>query len=317
MKFMRILLSFFIVALSAVFALATDYPAKSVKVIISFSAGSATDFVGRTVSEKLSETWKKPVVAENHPGTAGALVAKAGADGYTLLMDSSGYVIRPSLKANLPYDPLKAFIDIAPLARQPLALIVGTSSRFNNVSDLLAAAKAEPGKIKFGSPGIGGAAHLATEEFNSKAGIDTKHVPFKGGPETIKATNSGAVQYSFLPVSLAVKGVKNGKLRILGITSAKRNNALPDVPTIAESGFPGFESYVWWGMWAPVGTPPEIVDKLAKDIGSVLADPDVLSNFKKRLFEPMVMSPEEFAGFVRSEMKKVEQIVKEAGMKPE
>jgi tripartite-type tricarboxylate transporter receptor subunit TctC len=296
---------------------AQEYPTKPVKIIIPFTAGSATDFVGRTVAKKLSEMWSQPVEVENLPGSGGtvgaSVVAKAPADGYTLLEYSSAYAVSPSLYKNLPYDSTKDFIDIAPLARQPLALVVGTSSGLKNVAEVIAKAKANPGEIKFGSPGIGSAAHLAAEQFNIEVGIKVVHVPYKGGPETISAIKDGTVTYSFLPLALALKE----GLKALGVTSPERSSSMPDVPTIAETGLAGFESTVWWGIWAPAGIPDSIANKLEKDIAQALAAPEVIEQFKSKKLEPMSMTSVEFKQFVRKEMETVKRIVEQAGIEPQ
>jgi tripartite-type tricarboxylate transporter receptor subunit TctC len=301
---------------------AQDYPTKPVKLIIPFTAGSATDFVGRTVAQKLSDMWGQPVEVENVSGAGGTLgadvVAKSPADGYTLLQYSSAYTVSPSLYKNLPYDPTKDFIDIAPLAKQPLAFVVGSESGFNSVTDVIAKAKTKnPGEMKFGTPGIGSAAHLPAEQFKLETDINAVHMPFKGGPETIAATKDGTVAYSFLPLSLALKGGKDGKLITLAVTTADRSNALPEVPTLAEAGVPGIDASVWWGIWAPAGIPESIAVKLEKDIAQVLGSPDVIEQFKSRKFEPMRMSSAEFKQFVNKEMETVKVIVKKAGIEPQ
>jgi len=315
MKFTNIVL--IIIASVLFFSVSTgaqDYPANPVKIIIPFTAGSATDFVGRTVAKKLSEMWNQPVEVENLPGSGGtvgaSVVAEAPADGYTLLEYSSAYAVSPALYKNLPYTPTKDFIDIAPLASQPLALVVGISSGLTSVADVISKVKANPGEIKFGSPGIGSASHLAAEQFNIEAGIKVVHVPYKGGPETITAIKDGTVTYSFLPLALAFKE----GLKTLAVSSSKRSSALPDVPTIAETGLTGFESTVWWGIWAPAGIPDSIAKKLEKDIAQALAAPEVIEQFKSKKFEPMSMTSAEFAQFVQKEMKTVKHIVEQAGI---
>ena len=221
-------------------ATAQDFPTKPVKVVIPFSAGSATDIIARGVSNKLSEIWGQAVIAENLPGKGGTIaagaVAQAAPDGYTLFVHSSAYAINPSLNINLPYDPLKDFTDIVPLVRQPLALVVDPSSGIKSVSALIAFVKSKPGQLKFGSPGTGSAAHLTAEKFRLATGINIEHVPFKGGPETVAAINANEVTFSFLPVAFAKKSVDKGKLIALGMTSMQRSSAMPEVPTIAEEG---------------------------------------------------------------------------------
>ena len=321
MAFRRLVIIVFGVLCFAASAGAKDYPSKQVTLVIPFTEGSATDFIGRTVGKKLSEMWGQPVMIENHPGAGGTVgagvVAKAQADGYTLLEYSSAYTVSPSLHKNLPYDPAKAFVDIAPLANQPLALVVGASSGLKSVSEVIEKAKAAPGAVKFGTPGVGSAAHLPAERFRIEAGIEVVHLPFKGGPETIAATKGGTVTYSFLPLVLAIKGGKDGKLQTLAVTSAERSGAMPDVPTLAELGFAGFDSTVWWGIWAPAGVPDSVATRLEKDIAQVLSSPEVIEQFKGRELAPMSMTSEEFSKFVRQEIKTVERIVKEAAITPQ
>jgi len=321
MKIIKLLLIFAGLMLITTTVYAQDYPTKPVKLIIPFTAGSATDFVGRTVAQKLSEMWGQPVEVENVAGAGGtvgaAVVAKAPADGYTLLEYSSAYTVSPSLNKNLPYEPTKDFIDIAPLAKQPLAVVVGSSSGFNNVAEVIAKAKAHPGELKFGTPGIGSAAHLPAEQFKIEADINVVHMPFKGGPETISATKDNTVAYSFLPLSLALKGGKDGKLVTLAVTTAERSGALPEVPTLAEAGVTGIDASVWWGIWAPAGISKNVADKLEKDIAQVLSSPDVIEQFKGKKFETMNMSSVEFKEFVLKETETVKRIVKQAGIEPQ
>lgn len=317
MKTTSILFSFITVLCLTLPAVAQDYPSKPVKLIIPFTAGSATDFVGRTVAQKLSEMWGQPVEVENVPGAGGTIganvVAKAPADGYTLLEYSSAYAVSPSFNKNLPYDPAKDFIDIASLAIQPLALIVSTSSNLTSVTDLVTQAMANPGEMKFASPGIGSAAHLATEQFNIEAGIKAVHVPYKGGPETISAVKNGTATYAILPIALALKE----GLKPLGVTSSERVSALPDVPTIAEAGHPGFESNVWWGIWAPAGIPTDIANKLEKDIEQAIASQEVIEKFKSKKLDPLRKNSAEFKQFVNKEMETVKRIVEQAGIEPQ
>lgn len=321
MKIIKLLLILTGLMLITTTVYAQDYPTKPVKLIIPFTAGSATDFVGRTVAQKLSEMWGQPVEVENVAGAGGtvgaAVVAKAPADGYTLLEYSSAYTVSPSLNKNLPYEPTRDFIDIAPLAKQPLAVVVGSSSGFNNVAEVIAKAKAHPGELKFGTPGIGSAAHLPAEQFKIEADINVVHMPFKGGPETISATKDNTVAYSFLPLSLALKGGKDGKLVTLAVTTAERSGALPEVPTLAEAGVTGIDASVWWGIWAPAGISKNVADKLEKDIAQVLSSPDVIEQFKGKKFETMNMSSVEFKEFVLKETETVKRIVKQAGIEPQ
>jgi tripartite-type tricarboxylate transporter receptor subunit TctC len=319
MKIIRILVAFATIMYCAIVAGAQDYPTKPVKVIIPFSARSATDVIGRGVSKKLSEIWGQPVVAENLPGKGGTIaasvIAKAPPDGYTLFVHGA-FAINPSFHSNLPYDPLKDFTDIAPLVRQPLALVVSPSGSIKSVSDLIAVAKSKPGQLKFGSPGTGSAAHLTAEKFRLVAGIDMGHVPYKGGIEVTAATNAGDVIFSFLPMAFAKKTAEKGKLLVLGVTSMQRASAMPEVPTIAEAGLAGFEYNHWWGLWGPAGIPTSVVAKIEKDVARSLATPELRKLFLKLGVEPMSMTSTEFAKFVRSEMESVAHTVKETGIQP-
>jgi tripartite-type tricarboxylate transporter receptor subunit TctC len=207
------------------------------------------------------------------------------------------------------------YLYIAPLVRQPLVLLVGPSVGIKSVSDLIRVAKSKPGQFKFGSPGTGSAAHLTAEKFRLMADISMRHVPYKGGPETVAATNSGDVIYSCLPMALAKKTVKKGKLLALAVTSAERSRAMPEVPTIAETGLAGFEFTMWWGLWAPAAIPTNIVDKIEEDVARSLATPELKKLFSKLGAEPMSMTSSDFTKFVRREMESVARIIKETGIK--
>jgi tripartite-type tricarboxylate transporter receptor subunit TctC len=302
-------------------AFAQDYPAKPVQVIVPFTAGSATDVIARAVSQKLSELWGQPVVVENHPGAGGTVgagvVATSAPDGHTLLMHSSAHTISAALYAKLPYDILQDFVAIAPIARQAFVLVVSPSAGLKSVSELIAAAKAKPGAITFGSSGIGSATHFAAERFKLAAGVEVAHVPNQGGPEANADTMAGRVTYWFPPITTALKEIREGKLLALGVTSAQRSSVVPEVPTMAEVGVSGFEAAGWSGIWAPAGIPSGVVEKLAKDVARALAAPDLLERFAKLGNEPMSMTSEEFARFVRSEMESAARIVKAAGITPQ
>lgn len=298
-------------------ALAQDYPDKEVTVVIPFTPKSGTDLLGRTISQKLSEIWGQEVVVENHAGAGGMkgadFVAKLPKDGHALLV-SAAFVVSPAIYKELPYNPRKDFVAIAPLASQALVLVVGASADEKSVADVIKAAKARPGQVKFASPGIGSGAHMCAEKFKIAAGIDVVHDPYKGGPETIAALAKGKATYAILPIAAAIKGIKKGKLRALGVSSAKRADLMPDVPTIAEAGVPGFDAILWWGVWTNAGISKKDADKLAKDVASAISSPDVVEKLTKRGFKTMNMSRKEFKKFVRKEMKVVVRTVKEAGI---
>jgi tripartite-type tricarboxylate transporter receptor subunit TctC len=310
-----------IAAAGAMQAFAQGYPNKPVHVIISFTPGSSTDIVGRIVMQKVSEYWGQPVVPENRSGAGGSIgtvaVAKAPADGYTLLIDSNAHTVTPSIYAKLPYDTLKDFIDVVPLASQPNVLIVNAGSQYKSVMDIVNAAKAKPGVINWGHAGIGSGTHLNTEKFVAAAKINVTQVPFKGTPEVIQAMLSGSVDCYWAPISAAIPHIKGGRVRPLAVSTPKRNGQLPDVPTTGEAGVPGADAPLWFGIWAPAGTPANIVAKISADTRKALADPGVRERLSNLGNDPMDMSPEEFAKFVRSEIDEYARVIKGAGIKPQ
>jgi len=302
-------------------AFAQGYPNKPVHVIISFTPGSSTDIVGRIVSQKLSEIWGQPVVAENRAGAGGSIgsnvVAKAAPDGYTLLVDSNAHAVTPSIYAKLPYDTLKDFVDIAPLSVQPNVLVVNAGSPYKTLMDLVKAAKAKPGAINWGHAGVGSGTHLNTEKFVAAAKIDVTQIPFKGTPEVIQAMLSGSVDCYWAPISAAIPHLKGGRVRALAVSTAKRNSQLPEVPTTGEAGVAGADAPLWFGIWAPAGTPANIVAKISADTRKALADPGVRERLGNLGNDTMDMSPEEFARFVRSEIDEYARVIKAAGIKPQ
>jgi tripartite-type tricarboxylate transporter receptor subunit TctC len=312
--------------MAASVALATQafgqgYPNKPVHVIISFTPGSATDIVGRVVTAKLSEYWGQPVVAENRAGAGGsvgtAVVAKAPPDGYTLLINSSAHVVNPGIYAQLPYDTLKDFVDIAPLAGQPNVLVVAADSKINSVADLIAEAKARPGQMNFGHAGIGSGTHLNTEKLISATGIKVLQIPYKGTPEVMQDILGGRTTTYLAPISAAISLIKGGKLRALAVSTAKRNGQLPNVPTIAESGLPGFDFVLWFGLWGPAGVPADIVAKINSDVRRAVADPGVREKLVSLGNDTMSMTQSEFAKFVRRDLADTTDILKAAGVTPQ
>jgi tripartite-type tricarboxylate transporter receptor subunit TctC len=300
-----------------------DYPTKRVRVIEPFGAGGGPDLMARAVSPRLSELWGQPVTVENHPGAgstaAPALVAKSPADGYTLLVNTSAQAYSAALLKNLPYDPLKDFIPVAPLTSQPYVLVAGKLAGITTVGELVAAAKAKPAKLKFGSSGLGTGTHLGVEKFNLEVGIKALHVPARQGDaiaDTIANTVAGRTDYLLAPIELALPQIRDGKLLALGVSTARRSVLLPEVPTIAEAGVPGFDFPIWYGIWVPADTPAGVVDKLAMDIGRVLAGPDLRDWVAKHGGEPMSMTQPEFARFVLEESENAQRIIKAAGVKP-
>src|SRR2546430_15778765 len=266
-------------AVAASQAWAQAYPNSPVHVIISFSPGSSTDIVGRVVAQKLAETGGQPVLAETRAGAGGsigtAFVAKAAADGYTLLIDSNAHTVTPSIYAKLPYDVEKDFVDIVPLAVQPNVLIVNADSPYKTLMDLVNAAKARPGAINWGHAGVGSGTHLNTEKFVDAAKINVTQVPFKGTPEVIQAMLSQSVDAYWAPISAAIPHIKGGRVRPLAVSTAKRNGQLPDVPTTGEAGVKGADAPLWFAVWGPVGIPAAIVNKISADTRKAPKDPAV------------------------------------------
>jgi len=320
---MRVLLLLLLSITSAV-TFAQDYPTKPVRLIEPFGAGGGPDLLGRALAQKLAELWGLPVTVENHPGegstAAPALVAKSPADGYTLLISTSAQAYSAALLKNLPYDPLKDFIPVTPLTSQPYVLVAGELAGITTIGELVAAAKAKPGVLKFGSSGLGTGTHLGVEKFNLEVGIKAVHLPARKGDaiaDTIANTVAGRTDYLLAPIELALPQIHDGKLIALAVSTARRSALLPEVPTIAEVGVAGFDFPIWYGIWVPAGTPAGVVDKLAKDIGRVLAGPDLRDWVAKHGGEPMGMTQPEFAHFVLSESESAERIIKAAGIKPQ
>jgi tripartite-type tricarboxylate transporter receptor subunit TctC len=308
--------------LLASFALqAQAWPDKPVRVIISFTPGSATDIVGRVVSAKLSEYWGQPVVAENRAGAGGsvgsAVVARADPDGYTLLINSNAHCVNPAIYAKLPYDTTKDFVDIAALAVQPNVLTVRPDGPYKTLKDLVDAAKAKPGALFMGHAGIGSGTHLNTEKFFAAANIKMTQVPFKGTPEVIAAMLSGDVHAYWAPMGPVMGAIKGGKLRPLAVSTAKRNNRLPDVPTTAEAGVKGAEAPLWFGLWGPAGMPKDLVSKINADVRKALADPAVKERLVGGGNETFDMSPPQFAQMVRSHIDDYTRVLRAAGVKPQ
>jgi len=310
-----------LLAAGASAAAAQGYPNKPVHVIISFTPGSSTDIVGRIVMAKVSEYWGQPVIADNRPGAGGSIgsnaVAKSAPDGYTLLINSSAHSVNPAIYAKLPYDTRKDFVDIAPLTVQPNVFVVKGDSPYKTLMDVVTSAKSFPGRLNIGHAGIGSGTHLNTERWIAASGINVVQVPYKGTPEVITNILSGAVHGYWAPISAALSNVKSGKLRALAVSTAKRNPLLPDVPTTGEAGIKGADSPLWFGVWAPAGTPADIVNKISADIRKALADPGVKEKLHNLGNDTMDMSPREFSDFVDSEMAVYAKVIKDAGIKPQ
>jgi tripartite-type tricarboxylate transporter receptor subunit TctC len=300
---------------------AQSYPNRTVRMVVPLTTGSGADIAGRVVAKSLTETWKQAVIVENRPGAGGLIgtgvVVNSEPDGYTLLVQSASYAANPAIYKKLPYDPLKSLIDVAILGQTPYVMITAADSPYQNIQELIAAAKSKPGEITFASAGVGSSTHLAAEYFNQMMGVKLIHVPYKGSPEAIQDTMSGRTAFYMAPLDTAIGQLKGGKLRALGVTSKTRNAAVPEIPSIAEQGFANFEIALWFGVWAPAGTPAAIVKKVNEDINKSMQDPEVKNAYETKGIKATPMTPPEFSKFVRNEMAKYQKIAKDANIEPQ
>lgn len=299
---------------------AASYPDKTVKVIVPLTPGSGADIAGRIAFKTVAEMWKQPVIIENRPGAGGlvgtGVVVNSDPNGYTLLVQSASYAANPAIYKKLPYD-LKSLTDVNILGTSPYALVVSADSPYKTLTDLVNAAKAQPGAIPFASAGVGSSTHLAAEYFNQTMGIKMLHVPYKGSPEAISETISQRTAYYMAPLQTAIAQIQGGKVRALGVTSATRAEAAPEIPTIASQGFPGFEIGLWVGLWAPSATPNAILQKINTDVNAALQDPQVVSAYTKAGITIKLMNLAETEKFVQSEINKYQKIAKQAGIEPQ
>ncbi len=309
-------------ALFAGLATAQAYPAKPIRLIVPFPPGGGTDIAARTIANKLSDTVKWTFVVENKPGAGGNLgveqAVKAPADGYTLVIgQTSNLAINPALYAKLPYDPLRDLSPVALIVSAPVVLVVAANSRYASLGDLLAAAKRDPGGVTFASPGNGTVSHLAGELLQRAAGVKLTHVPYKGASQALTDTLGGQVQSFMSSVPSALSQIKGGRLRAIAVTSAKRAPELPEVSTIAESGYKGFEASTWYGLLAPAGTPVPIIARLNAEVNRALGTPEVRERLAAEGGEVLGGSLEQFASFLKAEHAKWGRVVQESGARVE
>jgi len=309
-----------VLASLAAFAHAQAWPSKPIKYVVPFAPGGTTDILARTVGEKLALALGQPVVIENKPGAGGGVgaefTAKAAPDGYTIMGGTiSTHAINASLYDKLPYDPVKDFVAITLIARVPNMLVVNPSVPAGSVKELIALLKANPNKYTFASSGNGTSQHLSGELFKSMAGVEMQHIPYKGSPPALQDVVGGQVTMTFDNITTAWPLAKAGKLRALAVTTATRSAIAPEVPTLAESGLPGFEVGSWQGVFAPAGTPPAIVRRLNVEIVKILNLPDVKERLVGLGAEPVGNSSEEFSAMVRGEVVKWADVVKKSGAK--
>ncbi len=301
-------------------AAAQPFPARPVKLVVPFPPGGSLDNVGRLLAQKLSEAWGQTVLVENRPGAGGNVgadaVAKSSPDGYTVVMGAlSTHAVNPSLYQKMPYDAVKDFAPISLVAITPNVLIVNASSKLTSLNDLIADAKANPGKLNFGSGSNGSAGHLAGELFKVETGTDVAHIPFKGGAPALQALIAGDTQFMFDNLANAMAQVKGGRVRAIAVTTAQRSKLAPELPTMAEAGLPGFDISTWFGILAPAGTPADVVAKWNTDLVKALNSPDVREKMLAQGAEPAPTTAAEFAAFIARERDKYARIVKASGAK--
>ncbi len=303
---------------AALQAAAQAYPVKSIRIVVPFPPGSGADILARAVGTKLAERWGQQVLADSRPGASGVIAAeivlKAPADGYTLMLGtSSSHAINASLRQKLPYNPLRDFSPVSMVARVPMLMMAHPSVPVNNARELIAFARARPGQLTFGTAGNGTTAHLAGELFKSMARVDMVHVPYRGSPQALVDAISGQVSLAIGPILTGLPHVKSGKLKALAVTTPKSSPSAPDVPALAEAGLPGYEATLWYGLFAPAGTPREIVARLSGEVVAILGLADVRESLKQQGAEPAGSSPEAFAAHVGSEIAKWAKVVKTSG----
>jgi len=309
-----------ITAAAPVLAQSADFPTRPMRIIVPFAPGGATDVLARTFGQKLQEAWGQTVLVENRAGAGGNIGAEAGAkaaaDGYTLTLAAAGFMaVNPSLYAKLPYDSVKDFAPVALLVKAPLLMVGNSTLAARNFKDLLDYGRANPGKLTIGNGGTGTAQHLGGEFFTSAAGINALHIPYKGSAPATNDLLAGVFQVQFDNMVTLIPHIKSGKLRPLAVSSAQRVAVLPEVPTMAEAGIPGFETGTWYGVVAPAGTPPAVVDKLNREIGRIMALPEIAEKLAGMGLLAAPMTPAGFGEFIKSEIANYARIIKAANIK--
>ena len=315
------LLAFLALTVFSCVSFSQTFPNKPVHLVIAFTPGSSTDIIGRVVAAKLQEMWGQPVVGENRVGAGGTIGSKyvvdQPADGYTLLANSSAHVANQGIYAKMPYDTLKDFTNLALLGGGPNVLITSPDSGLKTLADFVTAAKANPGKLNFASAGIGSGTHFNIEKLKLATGTDVTHVPYKGTPEAIGDTIGNRTCCYWAPLNAALPHVNGGKALALAVSSAARSPLLPNVPTVAEQGYPGFDYTLWVGLWGQSALPADIAAKINKDVNAALASPDLRERLTKLGTVPGNMTLSEFSAFVRKELEDTQKILSAAGIKPQ
>ena len=302
-------------------AAAQDYPARPIKIIVPLTPGSGADIAGRIVAKHIGDAFKQPVVVENRPGAGGIIgtqaMLSADADGYTLMVQSASHAANPAIYRSLPYDPLKDIVDVAMLGMTPYVMIAAKGGAYPTLRSLIDAAKAKPGQIPFASAGVGSSTHLAAEYVAQTAGVKMLHIPYKGSPEAIQDTIAGRTSFYMAPLDAAIGHLREGKLAAFGVSTTKRAEIVPDIPTLAEQGLANYNLSLWFGMWARSGTPPAVVQKLNAQVNTVVQGKEAREQFGRIGIAPAPMKPEEFGKFVREQMATFRKIAREADIQPQ
>jgi len=316
MRRLTLALAVVLTALAASSALAQNYPNRPIRLIVPFAAGGAVDVLARLIGAKLSDQLNQPVIIENRPGAGGTLgadaVAKSPPDGYTILQNTNGAAIAPALYRSLPFDAMKDFAPVTQVVASNLILVASPKSGITSVKELIALARSKPGKLNYGSSGIGNPLHLTMEMLKHATGIDIVAVPFRGDAQIHAALLGGEVEIAVVPLATAVELIKDNRVRALGITGAKRSPAVPDVPTVAEQGVPGFASSGWQGWFMPANTPAAIVERIQQEIVKAIALPDIRTRLEAMAYEPIGSTPKQFDAYFKSEIAKFKRVIADA-----
>ncbi len=300
---------------------AQDYPTRAIRVIVPLTPGSGADIAGRIVAKYMGDAFKQPVLVENRPGAGGIIgtqaMLNAEADGYTLMVQSASHAANPAIYKSLPYDPLKDIVDVAIVGVTPYVMIAAKGGAYPTLKSLIDAAKAQPGAIPFASAGVGSSTHLAAEYVAQLAGIKMLHIPYKGSPEAIQDTIAGRTSFYMAPLDAAIGHLKDGKITAFGVSTAKRAEIVPDIPTLAEAGLANYSLALWFGMWARAGTPAAVVQKLNAQVNATVQSREVREQFGRIGIAGSPMGTAEFAKFVREQMGVFQEIVKKAGIQPQ
>ena len=308
-----------LLAIAAAPASAQQYPSKPVRIMVPYAPGGGTDILARLFAQKLTEAWGQSVVVENRPGADGVIgsevIVNSPPDGYSLVLVVAAHVINPFVKSRMPFDVIKDFTPVTLVAASPWVVVVNPSVAANNIRELIALARAQPGKLSFGSSEP--SSRLAGEQFKVQAGVNLLHVPYKGGSQIMVDLLGGHIQVGFTSVLTVLQHYKSGKLRVLGVGSRARSPSMPDIPTVVEGGLAGYETSAWYGMLAPPGTPADVVNKIQREIARIVKLPDVNERLVQLGAVPVANTPEEFLAFAKAEYAKYGKLVKDAGMQPE